>query len=172
MPCPYERPPSFARRRSGSPKRLPAAPRVRLAIAFSTLLWLVGCGGEAGGDAWTGVRIDLAVDPSGTDACRIERVARIDQDATPLYMVRGEAGYSAPDHPLRRIPIQIQFRGIEGVVTDRAVTLTDLPVACSDVSIEMAFEECVAMDRSAVDCPPIELRGQDAFATVRVLPAE
>lgn len=128
---------------------------------------IAGCGGESGSEALSGVQIDLAVDPSGVEACRIQRTARIDQDATPLYMVRGEASYSAPDHPVRRIPIQLQFRRMDGVVTDRAVTLTDLPVDCAEVSIEMVIEECISTERSATACPPIELTGQEAFAALR-----
>lgn len=147
-------------------KREARGSRVPTLLLLLILVSIAGCGSEPGGDAPNGIEIGLAVDPSDVEACRIERTARIDQDRTPLYMVRGEARYSAADHPVRRIPIQVQFRGIEGVVTDRAVTLTDLPVDCAAVSIEMVFEECIAVDRSAVDCPPIELRGQEAFAAV------
>lgn len=142
---------------------------VRLAVAALVLMTTASCTGDGSGESLDGVRIELAVDPSGVDACRVERVARVDQNVTPLYMLRGTSTYSAPGHPERHIPIQVQFRGIEGEVTDRAVTLTDLPVECRQVTIDLVIEECISIERSPTVCPSIELRGQEAFASVRML---
>lgn len=142
------------------------SPEARLVFAALVLSTLSACG-PGSAPSLDGVSIRLSADDAGAEACRVERIARVDQDVTPLYLMRGEAVYAADGFAERRIPVQVRFLTVEGPAEDRAVTLTDLPVPCAEVSIDLVIDECVSVERTPTACPTVTLDGQDAFATVR-----
>lgn len=133
------------------------------AMFVALVLLVAGCSAETPSASPEGLEITLTAANQGAAPCRIERIARYDQSSQPLYMIRGESRYSLADGSLRSIPVQIQFLGMDGIVDDEAVTLTDFDASCDQVSIEWAIEECESQDRTMVECPPFEIMGEDAF---------
>ncbi|MEM9304295.1 MAG: hypothetical protein AAGE01_19445 [Pseudomonadota bacterium] len=130
-------------------------------IAASVLL--AGCSPETAATGPEGLAIELGAQDNGAAPCRIERLARVDQALHSLYMVRGEGRYKLVDGRTRQIPVQIQFRGVEGVVSDDAMTLTDFEVGCDQVAIEWTIEYCQDHNRKKGPCPPFEVTGDSAF---------
>ena len=140
-------------------------------VLISALLLTSACSSETPAVP-QGLEISLSAQNEGSAPCRIERIARNDQSGQSLYMVRGEGQYSLADGSLRSIPVQIQFLGLDGVVKDTSITLTDFDASCSDVSIEWLIEECTDSERNVIDCPELTLTGQEHFASVDVTFAE
>jgi len=132
------------------------------AVALCCLL-LIACSDQSGPTGTDGLQIEFFAENQGAAPCQIKRVARIDQSLHSLYMVRGSGRYALDDGQTRDIPIQIQFRGMEGVVEDTKITLTDFEAPCSDVSIDWQIESCRDQDRALFDCPTVSVQGQEAF---------
>lgn len=132
-------------------------------LLVAAVLLVAACSAETPSVAPEGLEITLKAANDGAAPCRIERIARYDQSSQPLYMVRGEGRYALADGSRRSIPVQIRFLGLDGVVDDEAVTLTDLDASCDQVSIEWTIEECESQDRSLVECPPFDVIGETDF---------
>ncbi|MEN1728634.1 MAG: hypothetical protein AAGJ52_09345 [Pseudomonadota bacterium] len=126
-------------------------------------LCLSACAAEDSAPVPQGLDIQFSGENDGQAPCRIERLAVVDQDQYPLYMVRGEGNYRLEDGQTRNIPVQIQFLSLDGVDDDTAITLTDFDVTCDQVAIEWTIEYCQNHDREHMECPPFNVSGQEAF---------
>ena len=136
-------------------------------VLLPALLLISACTSETSA-APQGLEISLGAQNEGSAPCRIERIARNDQSGQSLYMVRGEGQYSLADGSLRSRPVQIQFLGLDRVVEDTSITLTDFDASCSEVSIKWRIEQCTDSERNVIDCPEFTLTGQEYFASVDV----
>jgi len=116
-----------------------------------------------------GLEVTLTAMDNGTAPCRIGRRARYDQSNGPLYFIRGEGEYSTLDGQFTNMPLQIQYRAVDGIVEDSGVTMPELPAPCNQLTIEWRIEQCENQDRELVQCPNIELLGESAFREVNVL---
>ena len=132
-------------------------------LLVAPVLLVAACSAETPSVAPEGLEITLTAANDGAAPCRIERIARYDQSSQPMYMIRGESRYALVDGSQRSIPVQIRFLGMDGIVDDEAVTLTDFDASCDQVSIEWTIEECESQDRSIVECPSFDIIGQAAF---------
>lgn len=137
--------------------------------AVALVLLVAACSAETPPAAPEGLEITLAAANDGEAPCRIERTARYDQSSRPMYMIRGEGRYSLVDGSRRSIPVQIRFLGMDGIVDDEAVTLTDFDVTCDQVSIEWMIEECESQDRRMVECPQVDVIGETDFRSFELV---
>lgn len=138
--------------------------RQKQILALWTGVFLAGlsaCSVETPAPTPTGLDIRFEAVDGGQPPCQIRRIARVDQALHSLYMVRGESRYQLSDGQTRNIPIQIQFRGTDGVVTDEVITLTDFDASCDQVAVEWEIEYCQNQARERVECPDFEISGQE-----------
>ncbi|MEM7055179.1 MAG: hypothetical protein AAF446_11650 [Pseudomonadota bacterium] len=138
-------------------------------VLVALVLLIAACSSETPPAAPEGLEITLTAANDGAAPCRIERVARYDQSSQPMYMIRGEGRYSLADGSRRSIPVQIRFLGMDGIVDDEAVTLTDFDATCDQVSIEWTIEECESQDRDRVECPPFDMIGETDFRSFELV---
>jgi len=122
---------------------------------------LTACGGEPADTGPRGLDIRFEAVNEGQPPCQIRRIARVDQALHSLYMVRGEGRYRLSDGQVVDIPVQVQFRATDGVVSDEAITLTEFDVSCDQVAVEWTIEYCQNQAREQVECPSFEVSGQD-----------
>lgn len=130
---------------------------------FALLACLAGCSSDSATQSSPNLRIQLNAMNSGQAPCEIGRIATVDQSRNQLYMVRGEGIYRLDGGQSTDIPVQIQFRGLEGVVEDRAITGPELDAACDQLAIEFTIESCQNQSRELIECPPFDINGQEAF---------
>lgn len=114
------------------------------------------------------VELELSAARSGIAPCRIEQVARNDQAALGVRVLRGHGLYRAPDGAERGLPLQIRFEDGEGVVEARDVTRPRLDTDCAGLTVALSIERCTSIDRLDMPCPEVRVSGQDAFAGVRL----
>jgi hypothetical protein len=136
---------------------------IRFCLVLSAAI-LTACGGETADTGPTGLDIRFEAVNDGQAPCQIRRIARVDQALHSLYMVRGEGNYRLSDGQTRNIPVQIQFRGMDGVVSDEVITSTDFDATCDQVAIEWVIEYCQNQAREQVECPEFQVTGVGELA--------
>ncbi|MEE4303676.1 MAG: hypothetical protein V2J19_05935 [Wenzhouxiangella sp.] len=143
------------------------------ALLAATLL--AACGQESARNAESVEGLELTFAPIEYEGaeCRIQQTARVDQDRHGLYTVRGEGVYrSSESDRIARIPLQIRFRGLEGIQTEQVITLTDMQVPCETVGIAVDIGGCTNQDRKKAPCPHIVGRGGSSFAELTIKQSE
>ncbi len=139
------------------------------ALLAATLL--AACGQKPAHEAESIAGLELVFAPVEHEGaeCRIRQTARIDQDRHSLYMVRGESVYrSSNSNRVTRIPLQIRFRGLDGIQTETVTTLTGMDVPCETVSITVQVDECTNQDRKDTTCPAMSVLGSSGLAEVAI----
>jgi hypothetical protein len=130
---------------------------------------LIGCGSEDRSQASSidGLLMTFSQPQHDDTDCRVRRITPINQDQHPLYILRGDTLYrNSATGQGKDIPLQVQFRGIEGRQSQQTIALPEFNVACSQLVINVDVGECIDQNRKHMKCPPITLRGADAFAEI------
>jgi hypothetical protein len=145
--------------------------RQRILPTLFAATLLVACGQDSprSHESIEGLELTLTpIEHEGAE-CRIRQTARVDQDRHSLYMLRGETVYAGDESQTpRRIPLQLQFRGLEGIQTEYVTTLTGMDAPCSAVSINIEIEACIGQDRKTTPCPTVETQGASSFSDLSI----
>ncbi len=116
------------------------------------------------------ISYQATIDEQGGCQPTYEALTQTDADGLPvnkIYMINGETYYyDQKKQRIGNIPLQIKM-------ADETMSLLNEVITCEQLQIELVIEECqYEWGTEREGCPPISVKGQDAFGGIEVVFAE